>query len=73
MARSSATAAPETGPRWATLAEAAAYAHVPVKTLRDWISKGHLPAYKMGPQRTSLLQVDLADLDALRRQVPSAR
>lgn len=74
MARSSATAVPDDHPpRWATLTEAACYAHVPKSTLRDWISKGHLAAYRMGPQRKSLLHVDLDDLDALRQQVPAAR
>jgi excisionase family DNA binding protein len=56
-------------PRWAFLKEAEAYSGVPVRTLRDWIARGWLPATRLGPKR---IQVDLNDLDALRRELPSA-
>jgi hypothetical protein len=52
-----------------SFAEASAYAVVPVKTMRDWVRRGLLPAYRIGPR---LLQVDLNDIDAMRRRVPAA-
>ena len=56
-------------PRWASLVEAANYAKIPVRTLRDWVSKGWLPAYRIGPRQ---IQIDLNDVDALRRRIPTA-
>jgi excisionase family DNA binding protein len=56
------------GPRWALFPEAVAYAAVSANTMRDWIRDGRLPAYRIGPR---LLQVDLDDVDALRRRVPT--
>lgn len=56
--------------RFVSLREAEDYAGIPVKTLRDWIRKGRLPAYRMGPRK---LQVNLDDLEALRRPVPTVR
>jgi hypothetical protein len=38
--------------------------------MRDWIKKGILPAYRIGPR---LLQIDLNDIDRLRRRVPTVR
>lgn len=52
----------DTAPRWAGLDEAETYSRVPRRTLRHWIAKGWLPAYRLGPR---LIQVDLADLDGL--------
>ena len=65
-------AAPPTAqPRWRSLSEASDYAGgIPISTLRDWIRRGILPAYRVGPRQ---LQVDLNDLDALRRRVPTAK
>jgi excisionase family DNA binding protein len=57
-------------PRYVSFNEAVEYAGVPPGTLRDWIRRGVLPGYRMGPR---LLQVDLNDLDRLRRRVPAAR
>lgn len=54
------------GPRWASFDEAARYTGISVRTLRDWVAKGHLPAYRIGPKR---VQIDLRDVDRLRRQV----
>lgn len=60
-----------TQPRWRSLAEASEYSGgIPISTLRDWIRKGRLPAYRLGPRQ---LQVDLNDLDALRQRVPTAK
>ena len=57
-------------PRWASLAAACEYAgDLSEHTMRDWIRRGILPAYRIGPR---LLQVDLNDLDGLRRRVPAA-
>jgi excisionase family DNA binding protein len=61
---------PRSQPRWATLKVASEYAGgIPVRTLRDWIAKGLLPAYKIGPRQ---IQVDLNDVDALRVRIPAA-
>ena len=57
-------------PRYAPLAQAAEYAGVPPSTLRDWIRRGEIRGYRMGPR---LIQVDLDDVDALRRPIPAAR
>jgi excisionase family DNA binding protein len=56
-------------PRYAGLTAAAKYAAVPIGTLRDWVRRGLLPAYRIG---TRLLQVDLNDIDRMRRRVPAA-
>ncbi len=66
---STAAAAPEREPRWATLREASAYSGVPVPRLRDWISAGLLPATRLGPK---IIQVDLGDVDAMRREIQPA-
>jgi excisionase family DNA binding protein len=55
-------------PRYVSIAEAVAYAGVPNKTLRDWIRRGLLPGYRIGPR---LLQVDLNDIDRMRRRIPT--
>jgi hypothetical protein len=60
----------EPDPRFVPFNEAVAYAHVPPGTMRDWIRRGVLPAYRIGPR---LLQVDLNDIDALRRRLPTGR
>lgn len=57
------------GPRWARIGDAAEYAGVPTRTLRGWISSGLLPAYRLGPK---IIQIDLNDVDAMRRRIPTA-
>lgn len=52
--------------RRATIKEASAYSGVPEGTLRRWISERRLTAYRVGPRK---LQVDLNDVDRLRRPV----
>jgi excisionase family DNA binding protein len=54
--------------RWATLDEAATYAKIRKRTLRQWIADGLLPAYRMGPH---LIQIDLNDIDRLRTRIPA--
>jgi excisionase family DNA binding protein len=50
--------------------EAVEYSRIPWRTLRRWIKEGRLPAYRIGPR---LIQVDLNDLDRLRRRlIPDA-
>jgi len=57
-------------PRWVTGYQAAsAYAGVPVRTLREWVDKGRLPAYRIGPRQ---VQFDRNDIDALRVRLPVA-
>ena len=63
-------AKPEPEPRYALFGEAVDYANVPPGTMRDWIRRGLLPAYRIGPR---LLQIDLNDIDRLRRRVPTAQ
>jgi excisionase family DNA binding protein len=53
----------------ASLADSAAYADVSTRTIRRWISAGHLPGYRIGPR---LIKVDLAELDAMLRAIPNA-
>ena len=55
-------------PRWADLGEAATYSHLSRRTLRRWIDDGLLPATRVGPK---IIQVDLNDLDRLRRRIPA--
>lgn len=49
--------------------QASEYADVNPKTIRRWIAAGHVPAYRMGPR---LLKVDLNELDAMLRPIPTA-
>jgi excisionase family DNA binding protein len=59
-----------TEPRWVTgLPAVAAYSGLPVRTLRDWVAKGLLPAYRIGPRQ---IQIDLNDIDRLRVRIPAA-
>jgi excisionase family DNA binding protein len=54
-------------PRWATVAEAAAYARVSYATMGRWIRDGRLPsAERVGPRK---IRVDLNDVDKLHRPV----
>jgi len=53
-----------------TLTEAASYAGISTKTIRRRIADGSLAGYRMGPR---LIRVDLNEVDALLRPIPSAR
>ncbi len=53
-------------PRWATVAEAAAYTRMSPRTIRRWISQERLPAERVGPRR---LRVDLNEVDKLRKPI----
>ncbi len=52
-----------------TLAAAAEHAAVSVKTIRRRVAAGDLTGYRMG---TRLIRVDLHELDAIMRPIPSA-
>ncbi len=52
-----------------TIAAAAEYAPVAPKTIRRYIAAGRLTGYRMGPR---LIRVDLAELDAILRPIPTA-
>ncbi len=53
----------------ASLTDAAEHAQVSTRTLRRRISDGSLTGYRMGPR---LIRVDLNELDALMRPIPTA-
>lgn len=53
----------------ASLAKGAEYADISIWTLRRRISDGTIPAYRVGPR---LLRVDLNEVDAMLRRIPSA-
>ncbi|MGD8151418.1 helix-turn-helix domain-containing protein [Ornithinimicrobium sp. Y1694] len=55
--------------RLVTLDAAAEYAACSTKTLRRRISDGSLTGYRLGPR---MLRIDLDELDAMLRPVPSA-
>jgi excisionase family DNA binding protein len=52
-----------------SLATGAEHADVSIRTLRRYIADGRLTGYRMGPR---LVKVDLAELDALARPIPTA-
>lgn len=56
--------------RLASIPAAAEYAACSTKTIRRRVADGSLPAVRFGPR---VLRVDLDDLDALMRPVPSAQ
>ena len=55
--------------RLAPLSEAARYAHCHEKTIRRRIADGSITAYRFGPR---LIRIDLNEVDALLRRIPSA-
>jgi excisionase family DNA binding protein len=55
--------------RFASVEVAADYADVSTRTIRRYIADGRLTGYRVGPR---LVKVDLADLDALVRPIPTA-
>ena len=50
-------------------AQAAEYLGVTDRTIRNYISRGELTGYRMGPR---LVRVDLNQLDAMLRPIPTA-
>ena len=59
-------------PRWATLNEAASYFHCHRATMRGYVSQGLLPSADYVGKRKSL-RIDLNEVDALVKPMPSAR
>lgn len=59
---------PPSNRRLVTLNDAAAYASVSTKTIRRWIASGYITGYRLGKRS---LRVDLNDLEALARPVPT--
>lgn len=55
--------------RLASIAHAAAYSDLSNRTIRRYIAEGRLPGYRVGPR---LVKVDLDDLDAITRPIPTA-
>jgi len=54
--------------RLVALTTAAEYADVSTKTMRRWIAEGKVPGYRAG----RLIKVDLNELDAALRPIPTA-
>lgn len=55
--------------RLVSLAEAADYAGVAPRTIRRYIAAGRVTGHRLGPR---LIRVDLNELDALLRPIPTA-
>jgi len=56
--------------RWLSQADAAEYLGVTDRTIRNYISRGHLRAYRVRGSR--LIRIDRSELDALLRPIPAA-
>jgi excisionase family DNA binding protein len=56
--------------RLRSIAVGAEYADVSTKTIRRYIADGRLTGYRIGPR---LVKIDLDDLDALVRRIPTIR
>lgn len=55
--------------RLTSIAKAAEHADVCTRTIRRWIANGLITGYRIGPR---LIKVDLNDIDALARPIPTA-
>ena len=55
--------------RLASIRDASEYAHCAPKTIRRRIADGSLTGYRFGPR---LIRVDLNELDAVLRPIPTA-
>jgi excisionase family DNA binding protein len=55
--------------RWTPLTLGAEHVGVSEKTLRRWIAGGILTGYRVGPR---MIRVDLDELEAIMRPIPSA-
>lgn len=65
----STTKTPSARRRFGSVADAAEFAGVNPKTIRRRIADGTLNGYRLGPR---LIRVDLNELDALLRPIPTA-
>lgn len=67
MQNTNRTAQQPPGPeRPASIRGAAIYRRVPERTMRRWVARGLIPAWRLGPRR---ILVDLDDVDTLLRRV----
>jgi len=57
-------------PTYVSLAQAAEITEQSVRTIRQRVSDGSLPAYKFGPRH---IRIKLGDLEAMGRRMASAR
>lgn len=59
--------------RWLTQDQAADYLGVGPRTIRNYIARGALPAYrvKSGKDSSRLIRIDANDVDALLRPIPT--
>jgi excisionase family DNA binding protein len=55
-------------PKFISLESAAEWLDCSPRTVRRYIAEGRLTAYRIGPR---LLRIDVAELEALMRKVPS--
>lgn len=61
---------PPTTRRWLSQAEAAEYLGVSDRTIRNYISRGALTGRRVRGSR--LIRIDLTELDAMLREIPTA-
>lgn len=54
--------------RWDSIADAAEHLGVSEKTIRNYIARGTLPAYRLGNRA---IRIDRRDLDALLTPIPA--
>ena len=59
-----------TGRRYVSLAEAAVYLGVNIRTIRRQIADGRLTGYRLGDR---LIRIDLDELDAAMHPIPAAK
>lgn len=52
-------------PEYVSVAAAAERVDIDERTVRRWIEKGKLPAYRIGPGKRRLVRIATADLEAL--------
>lgn len=63
--------APRNAPqRLVRIDDAATYADLSTRTIRNYIAQGRLPAYRFGPR---LVKISLDDIDALAEPIPTLR
>lgn len=53
-----------------SIAEAAEYLGVTTRSIREWITEGRLPAYRVGPK---VIRIKMADLEKQLRPITAAR
>lgn len=56
--------------RWLSKTEAAKHAKVDERTIRNYIARGDLKAYR--PKGSRLIRIDVNDLDALMVEIPAS-